>query len=204
MPRTRVRPTRQQTLERLLDGAAEAFAERGFHGATVDDICAKAGLTRGAYYSSFGDKEELFLALSDRVAAALTASLHHALEAVDPGAQTSWEDGVEGYLRHRKLDRNWHLLDTEVSLHAARNSSFAARLAQHGRAHRELLARVLQAHLKRQNLELRIDLDLLVRALLALGAGGWRQALIEPDALEPGQLLQTFAPLLIRGAIGRP
>lgn len=204
MPRTRVRPTRQQTIERLLDGAADVFAARGFHGATVDEICAKAGFTRGAYYSSFGSKEELFLALSDRVAAELTASLRQALQAVDTIAETSWEDGVEGYLQRRKLDPSWSLLDAEVNLHAARNPAFAVRLAQHSRAHRELLAGELREHLKRHDIKLRVDLDLLVRAFLALGSGGWQQALIEPEALKPEELLRTFAPLLVHGAIEGP
>src|SRR5580658_3699842 len=54
---------RQQTREHLLAAAAEVFAERGFHGASLDEVAAVAGFTKGAVYSNFRNKEGLFLAL---------------------------------------------------------------------------------------------------------------------------------------------
>ncbi|MCM0639553.1 TetR/AcrR family transcriptional regulator [Cellulomonas wangsupingiae] len=53
----------------LLDAAARVFAARGFEGASVDDVAAEAGYTKGAVYSHFGSKRELFLAVArDRLA----------------------------------------------------------------------------------------------------------------------------------------
>lgn len=57
---------RTQTRSRLLDAAVEVFAEAGLQGASVESICARAGFTRGAFYSNFSSKEELFLALHER------------------------------------------------------------------------------------------------------------------------------------------
>ena len=54
---------RQQTREHLLAAAAQVFAERGFHGATLDEVATVAGFTKGAVYSNFKNKEDLFLAL---------------------------------------------------------------------------------------------------------------------------------------------
>src|ERR1035438_3365086 len=54
---------RQRTREHLLAAAAEVFAERGFHGASLDEVAAVAGFTKGAVYSNFKNKEDLFLAL---------------------------------------------------------------------------------------------------------------------------------------------
>ena len=54
---------RAQTRAALLDAAARVFAERGFGGASVEAIAAEAGYTRGAFYSNFASKEELFVAL---------------------------------------------------------------------------------------------------------------------------------------------
>jgi len=54
---------RSNTRARLLEGALEVFAERGFHGASVEDICERAGFTRGAFYSNFSDRSELVLAM---------------------------------------------------------------------------------------------------------------------------------------------
>lgn len=60
------RLTRQQrqqlTRQRLLDAAAQLFAEQGL-AASLDDVAAAAGLTKGAVYSNFSSKEALLLAL---------------------------------------------------------------------------------------------------------------------------------------------
>ena len=54
---------RRQTRDHLLDAAAQVLAERGFHGASLDEVAAAAGFTKGAVYSNFKNKEDLFLAL---------------------------------------------------------------------------------------------------------------------------------------------
>src|SRR5699024_4264666 len=57
---------RQQTRERLMDAAYELFAEEGIHATSIEAIAEAAGFTRGAFYSNFASKEELFFALADR------------------------------------------------------------------------------------------------------------------------------------------
>ena len=52
-----------QTREQLLDAAATVFAERGFHAATLDEIGQTAGFSKGAVYSNFASKDDLFVAL---------------------------------------------------------------------------------------------------------------------------------------------
>jgi|SRR5580658_10328745 AcrR family transcriptional regulator len=54
---------RARTRARLVEAAAEMFAERGFHGATLADVAARAAMTTGAIYGNFKSKEELFLAI---------------------------------------------------------------------------------------------------------------------------------------------
>lgn len=49
--------------EQILEGARHVFARYGYHGATVTRLEEATGLSRGAIFHYFGDKEELFLAL---------------------------------------------------------------------------------------------------------------------------------------------
>lgn len=56
----------EHTRNLLLDAAEEVFARRGFDGAALEDIADAAGYTRGAIYSHFGSKAELFLAVVER------------------------------------------------------------------------------------------------------------------------------------------
>ena len=65
--RSRTRPRREETRERVLDAAVALFYELGPTEATLDAIAARAGLTKGAIYSSFGTKDELFAAVVERL-----------------------------------------------------------------------------------------------------------------------------------------
>ena len=56
---------RQQTRQHLLAAAAEVFARRGYHEANLEEIAATAGFSKGAVYSNFTSKEDLFLSLTE-------------------------------------------------------------------------------------------------------------------------------------------
>ena len=59
---------RERNQRRLLEAAEKVFAERGIQGASLDEVAAEAGLTKGAVYSNFASKEDLVLAvMSDRM-----------------------------------------------------------------------------------------------------------------------------------------
>jgi AcrR family transcriptional regulator len=57
---------RERTRNLLLDAAKEVFAQKGFEGASLDEIAEAAGYTRGAIYKHFDSKAELFLAVNKR------------------------------------------------------------------------------------------------------------------------------------------
>lgn len=189
--RERIRPTRAQTSERILEGAAASFAERGFHGATIDDIASRAGLTRGAFHSSFESKEDLFLALYDHMSARLRDRLSAAL------AQVTLANGsLEAALRdfyQGQLERDWYLLSTEFNLYAVRQPLVARRLATHHRALREALISIVEEFLARHGRRLTADRDKVSRLLLAIHEGNQVQSLMEPDTLDAGDLTATFA-----------
>ncbi len=58
---------RERTRECLLDAAAVVFVRSGYHGSTVSDIVARAGVGQGSFYRHFLSKREVFDALFDRV-----------------------------------------------------------------------------------------------------------------------------------------
>src|SRR6478609_1371282 len=60
--------SRERTRRKLLDAAAQVFAEVGLDAASVEAVCDRAGFTRGAFYSNFDSKDELFLELAGTVA----------------------------------------------------------------------------------------------------------------------------------------
>src|SRR5580698_1926404 len=122
---------RQQTREYLLQAAARVFAERGFHSATLDEVAAAAGFTKGAVYSNFKNKEDLFLALIEAAYARELAALKETLEGSDIPAQARLEDFV-GLIRDEveQVPDNWGSLYLEFTLYAMRNPSARDRLVQ--------------------------------------------------------------------------
>ena len=83
---------RQQTRDHLLAAAAHVFAERGFHGASLDAVAAAAGFSKGAVYSNFKNKEDLFLALLESSYLRELASLRATLDASEVPAEARLTD----------------------------------------------------------------------------------------------------------------
>lgn len=54
----------EATRQLLLEAAGRVFAAKGYEGASVSDIAAAAGFTKGAFYASFASKEEVFLEIA--------------------------------------------------------------------------------------------------------------------------------------------
>ncbi|HEX4901505.1 MAG TPA: helix-turn-helix domain-containing protein, partial [Acidimicrobiales bacterium] len=63
----RLRAAGRRNVANLLDAALVVFAERGYHQARVDDVCAQADVSHGTFYLYFASKEDLFGALVDEV-----------------------------------------------------------------------------------------------------------------------------------------
>ncbi|MFE4645172.1 TetR/AcrR family transcriptional regulator, partial [Streptomyces sp. NPDC056730] len=88
----RVRMTGAERREQLLDIGRTVFAEKGFEAASVEEIAAKAGVSKPVVYEHFGGKEGLYAVVVDRemrqlldmVTSALTAG--HPRELLEPGA----------------------------------------------------------------------------------------------------------------------
>jgi AcrR family transcriptional regulator len=55
----------EETRSKILISAAKLFSAKGYNAASVDDICADAGISKGAFYHHFKTKQDLFLALLD-------------------------------------------------------------------------------------------------------------------------------------------
>jgi AcrR family transcriptional regulator len=67
------------TQRRILDAATEVFATRGFAAATMADVVAASGASIGSIYHHFGGKNELFLAIFERMAAAVDEHIEAAM-----------------------------------------------------------------------------------------------------------------------------
>ncbi|NUR63682.1 MAG: TetR/AcrR family transcriptional regulator [Catenulispora sp.] len=192
---------RPQTQARLLDAALEAFAANGFGGTRIEDVCERAGYTRGAFYSNFSTKEELFFALFDRHAARVLERFEKQAAALGDSRVTV--EAIAAALAEFDDDeRTWYLVTTEFTLSAIRDPAAARRLAEHDARLRAEAVRLLGERLEHAGLRPRpgIDLESLVRMLIAIREGALAQSYVEPEALPPGTLERRFLPALL-GAV---
>jgi AcrR family transcriptional regulator len=124
---------RAETRQRLLDAAAELFAERGIEGSSVDAIAEQAERTSGAIYDHFGGKGGLLFALLegwvDDVAVAIGAELATATS-LDERLASLWRN----VSNPPTGDGRWIALEHELWSYAARNEQARDHLARRYRA----------------------------------------------------------------------
>ena len=191
---------RIQTMERLLDAAAEVFADVGFHAATVDDIAAAAGYTKGAVYGNFENKDALFLALIDRHVDSQLAQIDAVVTAAaDLGA--SLGDAAE-----EQVDRvrAFGLLMLELWQYAARNAEARAALAARYAAVRERLAGAIEERRSASGATDPRRPDDVATLVLALDAGLFLQQMLDPEAVTPELRAKAISDVITGPAPARP
>jgi len=195
----RVRPTRAQTRARLLKAAGEVFAERGYDRASLEDVAAAAGLTKGAVYSSFASKDELFYAL-------MRERIGERLELVAEAAerQATVEDitrdagGALAKLISSQAD--WQLLFIEFWARAVRDPDLREEFARERRSARGLIARVLEERAAEAKIDLPAPAEQLAVGVLALSNGVAIEHLADPDAVD-ASIFGVILGLLLDGLL---
>jgi len=183
---------RAETRARLLDAAAEVFADRGFGAASVEQVCEAAGYTRGAFYSNFSTLDELLLALFDRRQAELVAGLAVALDGLtEPAPVADLTDVVDDLLTAHLADRRWQVLQTELALQALRTPAIAAQVAEQRADLRRRVGELIARAAERAGRRLTVPADELARGVLALVEGSRLQAYLDPGASRTDRLLLT-------------
>jgi AcrR family transcriptional regulator len=119
--------SRDLTRLRLLDAGAVIIAKKGLNGASVEDIAAHAGYTRGAFHSNFRSKAELFIELLKRDHHDVQQGLQQIL-----GAGLSLQDMqrlLQMFYSQVYRGKVSYVLWAEARLQALRDAKFRARLS---------------------------------------------------------------------------
>ncbi len=192
---------RHATRERLLDAAFEVFAEQGVHASTVEQIVERAGFTRGAFYSNFTTKEELFVALMEREDAARLAAVEEKFTALRPRLENVDLDAdaiaglVLDFLVGPFDDHAWTVIASEFQLHALRDPAFASTYLEHREEYDDALVPVLERTLRQAGREWTVEPALAIRLLGAVYDDAVRSAILHGT--------QTYDPVTVRDTIVR-
>lgn len=156
----------------ILDAAADVFARRGFHAASMAEIARSFGMSAGHIYNWFDSKEALIEALVERDMANFTAFVSAARDEQDPRPLLLQQADLRA---NELLDPARAALQVEILAEASRNPKIAAIVRRADATVRqglsELLAKPLRLCCKPPELAARIELlmsvfeGLLVRAV---------------------------------------
>jgi AcrR family transcriptional regulator len=179
---------RAQTREELLAAGYQLFRKSGFHGTSLDQVATAAGYTKGAVYSNFASKEDLFFAVYERRVEEALARSREFLEGASAEAPLE--------LTRRVLtdsDRGWMAVFFEFWAHVLRTPDLRARfLALHRRAQEPLVDH------GREWLPEGVEVEGWVLANTAMVNGMQLERLTDPD-LDAAELAVTMLELSVRG-----
>jgi AcrR family transcriptional regulator len=183
-----VRLTRAQKSEQiradLVEAARRVFLERGFHGASLEDISLAAGYTTGAVYSRFGGKDALFLAVLDEHIERRVRQYIEAAEAA-PGFEAACREVGRAAIAAGRREPGWTPLLMEFWMHAARREELRAAVLERNERQLAVLAERMEAIAARDGVTPRRPVAEILRAVTALARGlGMERQLADDPALE--------------------
>jgi AcrR family transcriptional regulator len=196
-----------QTRQRLLDAAALVFAQKGFGGASLEEIAESAGYSTGALYANFDNKEQLFMEV---VASRRSKAAAQRAEVVAERFAEQASDGGDLVDAFSKLfvqvanrDRELAPLQAEFWLYAVRNPAAMEVIAASLTEQVEMLEPIVAEFLERLDVAADATAREVTTVLLALFQGLARRRRLDTAAV-PDDLIARAARWLLAGMRGGP
>jgi AcrR family transcriptional regulator len=184
-----------RTRSRLVAAAQRVFFERGFHGASLEAVAEEAGLTKGAVYSRFESKADLFLAYQEERNKQTVERVGERLAELGQG---DWPLDViiehwENRLLHESLEQS--LLVIEFWASACRDPEVHRRFSDQ---HERVMAGVAE-HLDQTATRLGVTLPLpaleLVRVSTGIAHGLALEQLMNREKVDARMIELAFTPI---------
>jgi AcrR family transcriptional regulator len=187
-PSRRKREKRADVKAKILESAYAVFTEKGYDGASLERVAEAAGFSKGAVYSNFANKDELFFELvSARIDERIEAL--RAVLAKRPGSK-----GVAAVARAAgkelgaigEADPGWQMLFIEFWLRCARGDELRVLMAEKRRVMRSKIAESFEAEAAAAGGKLgKAEAMDLATTILALSNGLGIEGVIDPEAVRP-------------------
>jgi len=161
----------------ILAAAQRCFVRAGFHGASMQDICAEAGMSPGNLYRYFPSKEALIAGIAERDRAEIAQQFARA--DLSRGLFPVLEDMAHHFLAERP--REQVLLCTEVMAEARHHPDIARISASFDVDVRKWLGDLLRAAAERGDIPGDIDFDGVITMLMVIADGVWWRRALDPD-----------------------
>lgn len=190
---------RAETRRRILDSAATMFSEVGFHAASIEEITDRAGYSRGAFYSNFTSKEDLYLTLAESQFDQRMAELAGLFQRLEQDSTFDVFSAIEasGPVEGDRPRVVPDLKFPEFAFSAARNPEFRPRLATLHRRIRAAMAEMVTAQARQLGFKPTFPPETLASMEMALEVGLILQEMIDPGSV-PEDFLIRFLEFVVR------
>lgn len=191
-----------------MDAAYRLFSEHGINGTSIEAVADEAGFTRGAFYSNFGSKSELFLALNERENRMRLEMLRQRFGSIveqlgraeGKPAPELIQEVIADILSYQSDTRQWCLMLSEFRLLAMRDPEVAPRFLDNTRAFLRQLAEMLETTLRAVGLCFVIDSVYLAQLLLSQYEAAMQEAILsgaeDSERAARETIMQTLPVLL--------
>lgn len=185
--------SRVLTRERLLDAAADVFNRLGYHGASLEAVAEAAGYTKGAVYSNFATKGDLFLVLHRRYTARQIGERNAALATLS--LEEIAEQGSASLVEQARSQENWDLLQIEFWLAGMRDPELRAAMARDNEELWEEMGTRFAEKLAGAGVQGFTGVEF-AKLVNALGSGLLLQLYIDPSVVDPRLFARAIRALL--------
>jgi AcrR family transcriptional regulator len=193
----------QRTRDELVGAAERLFSEQGFHATTIDSVAAEAGFTKGAVYSNFESKEDLFFAVYKRRVDRRVEQMEAAVREAST-AREAIEGMIPGAGGRPEAEDGWLAVFFEFWAHVLRHPELRERFAEQHRRVIEPLARASQQLVDERLRERPEDAYKLATARFAMQLGLQLERLTQPDVVDADLGRRMGLMFMDRGRDGLP
>jgi AcrR family transcriptional regulator len=187
----------EETRSNIIEASINLFSNRGYNAASVDDICAEAGVSKGAFYHHFESKQALFLALLDDW-----------LQTIDTAIETSKDKPVPEIFM-QLTEAFPYIIQTageglpmflEFWLQASRDEKvWQAGIAPYRRYHKHFTALIKKGVEEGSFVE--VDPELTSRMIMSTAMGLLLQSLLDPKGAKWEKVARDSTNLLVNSLL---
>lgn len=183
----------EETRERITTAAIRLFSARGYNKASVNEICAEAGVTKGAFYYHFDSKQALFLALLDLWLKTFDQAVDASRSQTPPETFQRMTEAFPYIFRSASNNLPMFL---EFWLQASRDEKvWQASIAPYRRYHRYFASLIRRGVAEGSFTQ--VNPDLAARVIVAAAMGLLLQSLLDPEGARWEQVARDGTSLLV-------
>jgi len=189
----------------ILDAAWTCFARKGYHQATMQDICQESGLSPGAIYRYFASKEAILKSINER-SQEMGRALVEEARSLAGGPLNTLEVIGETMLSYFSdpMAETTTRINIEVWPEIIRNEELRAGLREELSFWHQVVSRLLGEAKELGQLRPEVDPASLAALLICAWEGVRHYNLIDPDSFRPERLIELMRALVSEGVVVEP